>query len=80
MPLQRDSVTTYIIFILPLFVLALIAAFNHFTTTSDMATKPSNHNLNGLSHYMFSHSEQHQCGHFYRPSYLNVANWLTSPL
>ena len=46
MPLQRDSLTTYIIFILPLFVLALIAAFNTYHE-STMATKPSNHNLNG---------------------------------
>lgn len=63
MPLARDSLTTYIIFILPLFILALIATFNHFSdsdsststaataavveSTVEMATKPSNHNLNG---------------------------------
>lgn len=40
MPLQRDSLTTSVIFLLPLLILALIAAFN-------MATKQSNHNLNG---------------------------------
>ncbi len=64
MPFQRDSVTTYITFILPLFVLALIATFNHFNT-SDMATKPSNHNLNGLSHHMLTRCQMHKC------SYLN---------
>lgn len=47
MPLQRDSLTTYIIFIFPLFVLALWAVF-------DMATKPSNSNLNGELLDLFS--------------------------
>ena len=40
MPLQRPSLSTSALFLLPLVVLALIAAFN-------MATKPSNNNLNG---------------------------------
>lgn len=40
MPLLPHSLTTSCIFLLPLFLLALIAAFN-------MATKPSNNNLNG---------------------------------
>lgn len=38
--LQRDSLNTFIIFLLPLLILVIIAAFN-------MATKPSNNNLNG---------------------------------
>lgn len=39
--LQRDSLTTCVIFILPLLLLVLLAVFN-------MATKPSNNNLNGM--------------------------------
>ena len=42
MPLQSHSLTTIVIFLLPLFLLALIAAINN------MATKPSNNNLNGV--------------------------------
>ena len=40
MPFQRPSLITSALFLLPLVILALIAIFN-------MATKPSNNNLNG---------------------------------
>ena len=40
MPLQPQSLKTFAIFILPLLLLSLIPLFN-------MATKPSNNNLNG---------------------------------
>lgn len=43
MPLRKDSLGTFIIFILPLAVLALLAVYQHF----NMATKQSNQNLNG---------------------------------
>ena len=54
--LQRDSLTTYIIFIFPLFLLAIIAAWNTLSAGTvgeggieigKMATKQSNQNLNG---------------------------------
>lgn len=43
MTLKRDSLSTFVIFILPLAVLSLIAVYQHF----NMATKQSNQNLNG---------------------------------
>ena len=56
--LARDSLTTYTIFILPLFLLAIIAAFNTLQHTKEedetMATKPSNSNLNGVLGFDYS--------------------------
>ena len=39
---QRDSLIVFLIFILPLFLRAIIATYHEI-----MATKPSNHHLNG---------------------------------
>ena len=40
---QRDSLLVFLIFILPLFLRVIIAAYHEI-----MATKPSNHHLNGM--------------------------------
>ena len=48
--LTRDSLITYILFILPLFALAVLAVWRFlFNPIDSMATKPSNHNLNGMN-------------------------------
>lgn len=64
---NRDSLSTFIIFILPLFILALIALYKEIT----MATKPSNNSLNVFKKPLALFSQQPMTG-FYRDGYCRV--------
>ena len=71
---HRDSLFTFLIFILPLFVLALVALYRELTTTittTAMATKPSNNSLNVFKKPLALFSQSPMTG-FYRDGYCRV--------
>ena len=68
----RDSLLTFTIFILPLFILALVALYKELThTTDNMATKPSNNSLNVFKKPLALFSKEPLTG-FYRDGYCRV--------
>ena len=71
---HRDSLSTFTIFILPLFILALIALYKELTHTTgiaNMATKPSNNSLNVFKKPLALFSKEPLTG-FYRDGYCRV--------